>query len=1534
MDKVPGKFGRRQLSNIDAFIQLSDGKVLSGSTWGSLLLWFDGMVKVEIKRRDMSACHNGSVLQFVVAEGELISIGQDGWIRVWDLESIQQAEGMNLEREDSFFLLDPINEVQVAPDAILQSISRSKIPSTGEETFWYIQDAGGGIWRVDLSFSLTMRKPEKILQCHAGGVTCLATNPTQSILISGGVDGRISAYNLKRNILTNSVKYHCSVTCMSWIPVKLDHTGTHVLIGFNDGVLRLYYIMAATAEGNLLDTVKSLSTTMKLLQAIKPHRESIAKIAIKTHNSITATTCEDNTVYMYSLEKNKTFLKINPIGYFQFDNPITAIDFSPEKAPILLVGMLDGTFYFLDLSTLPLESDQSTLLDREMFQCMEFKAASLCGKTSLDLITLWFNEDGNIQFASQHGNVVLFHTIKKEKDSYSVLEKVVIDTPASDSKLSRILPPIKKSLIICGFSDGFLQILDLTKSQNEAAWMQAVSDSEKGRISDLLLMDSKLIISGMDGTLFVFNSTTDILPSEVKKKSSWGQMKGEFQGRVFDSSGFENVHDIEDPNHLCIEDMNKKIKEEQDSKDVEEKIMKIQKDVSNLKRDFKKLLIRNEALPREFKLSKDMFRMTEYTFKEIVKCIDEDLENTKKSFKRETDEAVRLLTNLKQKYFDPLEFNKVSVKGFLSRQDLSTFRLAHLKLEDLYSDEYEEVKVSNIIETFTPKTPKLANGIGDASTYSDTMDAAESNISSSLTNASRSKSEVKITNERILKALNKQEERRERKLHRKREWDDLYSRKPRESDEDPTLIEEIQQARENIGDFKRKTSRHYRTNKNVKPKEMSENMNRIVKAIYHEKRMFNGKILELQKQKRKVIAQLEDIYKEIIDVQDNLEPEDRIPVPSIPQFDIDEQDIDIFSIDQSDVEKMKTKLLNDDNKTHGRQNVGSRRSSRASIVGKKMSRQFSFSSRRSSVSGQLGQSKNEKSRPPESIFSNYRTGHLTLEEDESDMVKDFCIEKSEFESSLEEVNLVRFKHKQREKVNEMRSIMQSFDDELFETVVKKVELESRLKFAELSLIFLFEEHKVIDQDQELEAELKANVMMYGNNLHKINDKLEGVEKQLKSKQMNVETFKEQKRTIDETVERELSDNKHADYLWDLYNKKPPALLTEDCYADIALETGVDATYTIVIKPGDNVSDNDEVNNKPDDLDMETFKLIKDFRNKRHNAEAGLSAERRLEDNIGRELSNLKTISSAKEKTLLDAQENLHKFMMNKQLQLNALDQLVIVEMHDFRYLEGDRLSQAQTTEDKLLAFPEDTLTSLQQRTEQLKYEKNKMKNKYKEAKNVYEGLTNSCKDFKKDIHFLNKKCNVEMEKRFGPGITLETLEGFAVNRTLEEMKESLQRKEKVFWKIQDKREEDTHKANLLLNEEIYKGTDIKEKYTDLLRRKLSNIECKQKRDRLVEDNKKKEEIDATIEFELAEMSQIYNAQKNEIKEAKSVLMQYILKTGASSEGLKKPARLRPLSSRLQQEPSLIRMDSSKLEVEVTEILHKNIISKTSNEIVK
>ena len=53
-----GKFGHIEISDISAYVELPDGKVMSGTEWGNFLLWDGGFIKVELSKRGKKFCHN------------------------------------------------------------------------------------------------------------------------------------------------------------------------------------------------------------------------------------------------------------------------------------------------------------------------------------------------------------------------------------------------------------------------------------------------------------------------------------------------------------------------------------------------------------------------------------------------------------------------------------------------------------------------------------------------------------------------------------------------------------------------------------------------------------------------------------------------------------------------------------------------------------------------------------------------------------------------------------------------------------------------------------------------------------------------------------------------------------------------------------------------------------------------------------------------------------------------------------------------------------------------------------------------------------------------------------------------------------------------------------------------------------------------------------------------------------------------------------------------------------------------------------
>ncbi len=154
--------------------------------------------------------------------------GSDGWIRVWDLHKIYNAEpGAVLNGERPVFRIDPMNEVEVEAEADLVTIVRSSSGVGGgaadddQANYWFLQDATGFVWKVDLSFSLSMQKPSRVYRCHASAVTTLGSSVMNPFLVSGGADGKACVYDLNRKTVLNYVWYSAGVTCLQWMPIEV-----------------------------------------------------------------------------------------------------------------------------------------------------------------------------------------------------------------------------------------------------------------------------------------------------------------------------------------------------------------------------------------------------------------------------------------------------------------------------------------------------------------------------------------------------------------------------------------------------------------------------------------------------------------------------------------------------------------------------------------------------------------------------------------------------------------------------------------------------------------------------------------------------------------------------------------------------------------------------------------------------------------------------------------------------------------------------------------------------------------------------------------------------------------------------------------------------------------------------------------------------------------------------------------------------------------------------------------------------------------
>ena len=436
---------------------------------------------------------------------------------------------------------------------------------------------------------------------------------------------------------------------------------------------------------------------------------------------------------------------MEPLGYFQMEASITSIGFRRDAtSAMLLVALGSEQLLLLGLDDLLAEgtSELALALDRYCTGKVSLPG-SLAVESGLVLITATYKQesaDTVMLVYSSHEKTQLAEA-KLAPNGEMVTPSTVLELPRPPrrSRVTRLRFWPTDSFLLLGYSNGVFRIMDIRSQTTVSTWSQGLNDPATGDVTDIHPLEGEMVTSGKDGTLFTHKLAGAIFEcaervememeqkqrlEDGERREQWkslGEKVGVPEVVEVDMSKWDNVHDIEDPNHLCLEDMRLKEGEEKTNKLMEDKMLRIQKDISNLKRDFKKIQQRNENLHREYQVPKEKFQMTDFTYKLIQEEIEAKMKEVVKSREAETEESKKVLENIRKRFFDPIQFNRVVVKGLKSKQELTTFRIAKMK----QSDGKGEQAVDSIMvehespDSWTPRTPRNSGRLGDQSAGGD-----------------------------------------------------------------------------------------------------------------------------------------------------------------------------------------------------------------------------------------------------------------------------------------------------------------------------------------------------------------------------------------------------------------------------------------------------------------------------------------------------------------------------------------------------------------------------------------------------------------------------------------------------------------------------------------------------------------------------------------------------------------------------------------------------------------------------------------------
>ncbi|KAF8073262.1 ABCG35 [Scenedesmus sp. PABB004] len=317
-----GKFGSLELSDVAAVVEAPDGKVLSGSESGALLLWDGGLVKAVLRRPGGAPCHAGAVAVLLHdrASGLVLSGGDDGVLRLWELARLLDAEPADGTNN--------VCDVRPAAEVALPG-GGAVCGALWARRAWLVA-SGGSLFRVALPLNLLDSRayaPTKLLDLHghAGGVLGLFACPDRHVVVTASGSGAIQAIAYQSNEVLQQRQFSSAATAVAVLPAAADAAQRTAVLGFADGTVR---VVRRCADG------------WRLLAVARPHKAAVVSVAVSPDGSRLAAVASDGRAFFFGVASSTGALAPQLACALPGSGPACSC-WSPDGAR-LLVGFSSG----------------------------------------------------------------------------------------------------------------------------------------------------------------------------------------------------------------------------------------------------------------------------------------------------------------------------------------------------------------------------------------------------------------------------------------------------------------------------------------------------------------------------------------------------------------------------------------------------------------------------------------------------------------------------------------------------------------------------------------------------------------------------------------------------------------------------------------------------------------------------------------------------------------------------------------------------------------------------------------------------------------------------------------------------------------------------------------------------------------------------------------------------------------------------------------------------------------------------------------
>ncbi|KAM4795585.1 cilia- and flagella-associated protein 44 [Rhinophrynus dorsalis] len=1406
-----GRFGKTSLTDIEGYVELPDGKVISGSEWGNMLLWEGGLIKVELCRRGQRPCHSGPINQFVLDEGELITVGSDGFVRVWDFETVDTADSI----DDSGILeMEPMNELQVGKNVNLRFMVKM---TESESPVWFAQDANGAIWKLDLSFSNITQDPECLFSFHAGRIRALDASPSTYLMATTSLDRSVRIYDFVGKYPLVQMKFKQGGTSLAWAPRMVNPKGGLFAVGFEDGVVRILEVYNACGLRLVAGRVGTQESVISLKQAFKPHIAPVTALAYERNGEILATGSTDKTVFFFAVGD-----KYEPIGFVRVPGPVRELHWSPPSHEENTLLVLCENGYAVQIPAPAAEKrDPVSTFEIPDLPLQYFRFTSIKSKMERA------EEVSRRQKVKEERKKEHEVWIQQQREQGVELTEEELMAPADDEEEEDTLPalyiPKEPSPILCGFyaspgkfwlsldgyDSGFLYLCqfsdtsdhtgDVSMRRDEPLSALPVDNSSNNPIYKMNFSSNKqLLFCGMqDGSIRVYPlQANDPLLTTMHGYWSLGVHDNQYGSVQAVCTSYDNQYlvtcgadsniftfsilsmediardlkvqrakvpsprkdleteksaeDIEDPEAYSIETAKQKKQQDLLMKQAEEKKARKRQELAQLRKEFQLLLRKNTELPTHMQLGRAEFEMDHRIREEMERQTSERIRTVLKELAWEQEKHNIGLKKLQARFRDNVEFDTVTVHAINSEHCVSTYRM--LALSD------KHYKVKGMLANRRPsryelrfrgidKEPRDAGSAEPGTSVEKEIDAPVTHQKHKHQWSGKHTGAGRL--ERMKMIIEKAEKAKSRISQRKREWAELYKQRPSEDYEDPQDVLAIKNAKENMGDFNLKTSKDYTV-----PEHLRINADRkrnelimLEGMIHKQKSSMNVLILALRDLKVDTIKEIQSLVQELRSIQSMLDSSKHLPIPPVPHMHPDETPEKRYQYNSDTLQKFR---LEQERKGKVPEAV-----TEGGFGG------FEAGTQSTVI---LMEAQSRPSTGPSSISA------------ESSMIGSPQVqerEMSELEKEIQKIEEIKNLYKQKNLIQKINKLVVDFDAELRILRHQKFKLDIQMKMADLRHVTLFEELLLLKEFEKREDILQERVTDRIAEKEEMKRKLEDYTQQLETKKRDIARLQEKERALHAAFQTSLGENnKFAAFLTKVFKKKIKRTRKKEAQGDEEEEDSdedSDEGSSWESEEEESGSEDGVFDDSicPDNCDQTLFDNTVQLREKRLDIEEVLTEEKKIVDNLKKEHDALAKKVKTLEASLRHAEAELEAFQREKQQKLNELHVVVPLKLHQVDYIINGEipsdLSQA-------LVFTNSSLESLQQRIRELQLEKVEKRELYRQAREQHKQLIRDRKEMEAKIKKLEEKCSQQMMMKFGRLVDLEALQTLSVNTNLEELK--------------------------------------------------------------------------------------------------------------------------------------------------------------------